>query len=79
MKVLDALVNPKGMISHAYNPNLVLKAVFHSSSNFIRIWWYPLRKSTLVKSTLVVPEHVTRIMMGAYLAALLRKPIKLVR
>ena len=47
MKVLGALVNPKGMTNHSYKPNLVLNAVFHSSPNFIRIWWYPLRESTL--------------------------------
>jgi hypothetical protein len=46
MKVLGALVNPKGITKHSYKPNLVLKAVFDSSPNFIRIWWYPLRKST---------------------------------
>src|SRR6266542_5843911 len=44
-----ALVRPKGITNHSYNPNFVLKAVFHSSPNCMRIWWYPLRKSILVK------------------------------
>uniref|UniRef100_A0A0A9FFV2 Uncharacterized protein n=1 Tax=Arundo donax TaxID=35708 RepID=A0A0A9FFV2_ARUDO len=39
MKVLGALVKPKGITNHSYRPNLVLKAVFHSSPNFILIWW----------------------------------------
>jgi hypothetical protein len=47
IKVVSALVNPKGMANHSYNPNLVLKAVFHSSPSFILIWWYQLCKSTL--------------------------------
>src|SRR3954466_1388411 len=38
MKVLGALVNPKGITNHSYKPNLVLNAVFHSSPNFIRIF-----------------------------------------
>jgi hypothetical protein len=37
MKVLGALVNPKGITNHSYKPNLVLKAIFHSSPNSIRI------------------------------------------
>jgi hypothetical protein len=39
MKVLGALINPKGMTIHSYKPNLVLNVVFHSSPSFIRIWW----------------------------------------
>ena len=49
MKVLGALVKPKGITSHSYKPNLVLKVVFHSSPNFILIWWYPLLKSSFEK------------------------------
>jgi hypothetical protein len=37
MKVLGALVNPKGITNHSYKSNLVLKAIFYSSPNFIRI------------------------------------------
>jgi hypothetical protein len=33
------LVNPKGITNHSYKSNLVLKAAFHSSPSFIRIWW----------------------------------------
>jgi hypothetical protein len=32
IKVLGALVNPKGITNHLYKPNMVLKAVFHYSS-----------------------------------------------
>jgi len=49
MKVLGALVKPKGITSHSYKLNLVLKAVFYSLPNFILIWWYPLLKSTFEK------------------------------
>jgi hypothetical protein len=38
MKVLGALVKPKGM-TNQYKPNLVLKAVFYSLPSFILIWW----------------------------------------
>jgi len=38
MKVLGALVRPKGIINHSYNPNLVGKAVFHLSPYLMRIW-----------------------------------------
>jgi len=44
MKVLGALVNPKGMTSHSYNPNLVLKKVFYSSPSLILIWLQPFFK-----------------------------------
>jgi len=37
MKVLGALVKPKGITNHSYKPKLVLKAVFHSSPGLIRI------------------------------------------
>ena len=50
MKVLGALVRPKGMSSHSNNPSFVLKAVFHSSLGRIRILWYPLRRSIFVKN-----------------------------
>src|SRR5215831_9403477 len=51
MKVLGALVRPKGITNHSYKPNLVLKAVFHSSPSLILIWWYPLLRSIFVKIT----------------------------
>ena len=38
MKVLGALVKPNGMTNHSYKPILILKGVFHSSPNLIRIW-----------------------------------------
>ena len=38
---------PKGITNHSYSPNLVLKAVFHSSPSSILIWWYPLLRSIL--------------------------------
>jgi len=47
MKVLGALVKSKGMTNHSYNPNLVLKEVFHSSPSLFLIWLYPLFKSIL--------------------------------
>jgi len=47
MNVLGALVKPKGMTNHSYNPNLVLKEFFHSSPSLILIWLYPLFKFIL--------------------------------
>ena len=49
MKVLGALDNPNGITIHSYSPSLVVKAIFHSSPSQIWIWWYPLRKSILLK------------------------------
>jgi hypothetical protein len=37
IKVLDALVNLKGITSHSYNPSFILKVVFHSSPGLMRI------------------------------------------
>jgi hypothetical protein len=37
------------MINHSYKPCLVLNVVFHLSSSFILIWWYPRFKSILEK------------------------------
>ena len=48
---LGALVNPNNMTNHSYNQSLVLKDVFHSSLNLIRIWWNPLLRSIFEKIT----------------------------
>jgi len=47
MNVLGALVKPKGMTNHSYNPNLVLIEVFDSSPSLILIWLCQLFKSIL--------------------------------
>ncbi|XP_014524000.1 uncharacterized protein LOC106780253 [Vigna radiata var. radiata] len=37
IKVLGVLVKPKRMTNHSYKPNMVLKAIFHSSPSLILI------------------------------------------
>ena len=59
MNVLDALHNPKGITSHSQRPSRVLKAIFHSSPGQIRIWWYPLRRSSLENTR--EPESLSNI------------------
>ena len=38
MKVLGALVKPKGITNYSYNPNMDLKVIFHSSPSLMQIW-----------------------------------------
>src|SRR6185437_7416638 len=49
MKVAGALHKPNGMTKNSKWPYLVLKAVLGMSSGWMRIWWYPLRRSSLLK------------------------------
>ena len=49
MKVVGALVKPKGMTNHSNNPSLVLKVVFHTSMDSIGIWWYLDLSSSFTK------------------------------
>ena len=50
MKVAGALVKPKGMTNHSNNPSLVLKAIYHTMVDSIRIRWYPNLRWSFVKN-----------------------------
>lgn len=64
MKVLGALVSPKGINNHWYNISLVLKVAFHSSPSLMWILWFPLFTFIFVKCIAPLKQSKITFILG---------------